>query len=171
MTVPSTPSALAALARLRPEELALALDDAARFRDGRATAIYLDCAGQDDPCPCQAHQEDCALADRFRAAALALEDADPTDLPAGPGLVLSGLTLGAVQAEATRAHVRHGIRSMMGPAWTPTERLAILAEELGEVAHELTYDQQDAGQPARLVRELIQVAAMAASWVEVLEGS
>ena len=90
------------------------------------------------------------------------------------GLVLSGLTLSAVQAEATRAYLLHGDHSMLGPGVTEAERLAILTEEVGEVARELNedrlgnldgYDWRD-----RRVRELIQVAAMALSWVEHLEG-
>lgn len=85
-----------------------------------------------------------------------------------PGLVLSPLTLDAIQAEATRAHLKHGQNSMLGEQYTAHERLAILVEEVGEVAHELTYDQD--GDPTKLVKELIQVAAMAASWIEVLEG-
>jgi hypothetical protein len=118
---------------------------------------------------------------------------------------LSDLTVAAIQAEATRAHARHGAYSMLSPSYTSGQRLAILAEEVGEaqdealreahavayaleqlgrasalgvalgrVGHELTYD---AGGPGvgegrreQLVRELIQVAAMAASWVEYLEG-
>lgn len=90
------------------------------------------------------------------------------------GLVLSPLTLDAIQAEATRAHLRHGMYSMLSPTYDSGQRLAILMEEVGEVAHELTYD---AGGPGvgegrrdQLVKELIQVAAMAASWVEHLEG-
>ena len=79
-----------------------------------------------------------------------------------PRLVLSEITLSAIQAEATRAHLKHGEQYSSG------ERLAILVEEVGEVAHELTYDQS--GDRDKLVRELIQVAAMAASWVEFLEG-
>ena len=51
------------------------------------------------------------------------------------------------------------------------QRLAILVEEVGEVAHELTYDQGGRdGRRDELVKELIQVAAMAASWIEHLEG-
>jgi len=84
------------------------------------------------------------------------------------GLALSGLTLKSIQAEATRALALHGDHSMLGAAHTPHSRLAILVEEVGEVAHELTYDQGDRD---NLVKELIQVAAMAASWVEHLEGS
>ncbi|HUK72221.1 MAG TPA: hypothetical protein VLW50_26215 [Streptosporangiaceae bacterium] len=86
--------------------------------------------------------------------------------------VLSGLTLAAIQAEATRAHIKHGEHSMLGTAYSSGERLAILMEEVGEVAHELTYDQGGAGEGRRdeLVKELIQVAAMAATWIEYLEG-
>lgn len=85
------------------------------------------------------------------------------------GLALSELTLKSIQAEATRAHALHGDHSMFGASHTPHTRLAILVEEVGEVAHELTYDQD--GDRDKLVKELIQVAAMAASWVEQLEGT
>src|ERR1700733_4392890 len=95
-----------------------------------------------------------------------------TDIQIRP--VLSDITLAAIQAEATRAHLKHGEHSMLGPNYSSGERLAILVEEVGEVAHELTYDQ---GGPAvgegrrdELVKELIQGAAMDASWVEFLEG-
>lgn len=88
--------------------------------------------------------------------------------------VLSDLTLHAIQAEATRAHIRHGEHSMLGPDYSSGDRLAILVEEVGEVAHELTYDQGSpgvgGGRRDELVKELIQVAAMAASWIEYLEG-
>ncbi len=83
-------------------------------------------------------------------------------------LVLSDLTLSAIQAEATRAHLKHGEHSMLGPHYSSGDRLAILMEEVGEVAHELTYDQD--GDRDKLVKELIQVAAMAATWIEHLEG-
>jgi NTP pyrophosphatase (non-canonical NTP hydrolase) len=87
-------------------------------------------------------------------------------------LVLSDLTLDAIQAEATRAHLKHGEHSMMGRSHTGDRRLAILMEEVGEVARELN-DAEIDGRPAdrySLVKELIQVAAMAASWIEFLEG-
>lgn len=97
---------------------------------------------------------------------------ETTTARALPGLVLSPLTLNAIQAEATRAHLKHGEHSMLGPHYSSGDRLAILVEEVGEVAHELTYDQDDGGFDARdrLVKELIQVAAMAATWIEYLEG-
>jgi hypothetical protein len=88
--------------------------------------------------------------------------------------VLSELTLQAIQAEATRAHLRHGEHSMLSPSYTSGQRLAILVEEVGEVAHELTYDSGGPGvgegRREELVQELVQVAAMAASWIEALEG-
>ena len=91
-----------------------------------------------------------------------------------PRLVLSELTLSAIQAEATRAHLKHGDHSMLGKRYSSGDRLAILVEEVGEVAHELTYDSGGPGvgegRRDELVKELIQVAAMAASWVEFLEG-
>lgn len=115
-----------------------------------------------------------------------------------PRLVLSELTLSAIQAEATRAHLKHAEHSMLSEAYTEHERLAILLEEggeaaveaqrllfqnlallasvpsdllrtIGQVAHRLTYDQPD--DKTELVRELIQVAAMAGTWVQYLEGS
>ena len=111
-------------------------------------------------------------------------------------LVLSELTLDAIQAEATNAHLKHGDQSMVGPSHTDEDRYAILAEEAGEasdealtealallvsnalltgkvggVARELNEIRLgNSDGKTRLVRELIQVAAMAASWVEFLEG-
>lgn len=99
-------------------------------------------------------------------------EAEPPHAETTPApLVLSELTLTAIQAEATRAHLRHRQQSMLGPHRTNGDRLAILVEEVGEVARELTYDHGGPhGRRAELVKELIQVAAMAASWVEYLES-
>lgn len=98
-----------------------------------------------------------------------------TTQPRSPHLVLSGLTLNAVQAEATRAHLVHGEHSMLGPAVAESDRLAILAEEVGEVARELNEDRLGLIHPDswrdRRVKELIQVTAMALTWVEHLEGN
>lgn len=93
-----------------------------------------------------------------------------------PHLVLSDLTLAAVQAEATRAHLKHGENSMLGPSLTDGDRLAILTEEIGEVAREMNDfklgDPDDPGDHLyRMVAELIQVAAMACTWVQQLEGT
>lgn len=78
-------------------------------------------------------------------------------------------TLKAVQAESARAHAKHGERSLLGDALTTTERLAALIEEVGEVARLLTYD--NAQGRDELVKELLQVASVAASWAEWLDES
>jgi NTP pyrophosphatase (non-canonical NTP hydrolase) len=87
--------------------------------------------------------------------------------------ILSDLTLSAIQAEATRAHLRHGYNSSMFNAqYGDRQRLAILTEEVGEVAHEL--NELVLGNLSRqkyrenLEKELIQVAAMAATWIEAM---
>ena len=111
-------------------------------------------------------------------------------------LVLSDLTLDAIQAEATRAHLKHGDQSMLGASHSNEDRYAILAEEAAEATDEalavalglLVSAGLLAGKTGavarelneirlgnrddftELVKELIQVAAMAASWVEALEG-
>ncbi len=77
---------------------------------------------------------------------------------------LTPLTLNAIQAEALRAHCRHFEHSLLNKQMPDSQRLAILVEEVGEVAHALTYD----GDKDRLETELIQVAAVAASWIEAL---
>ena len=87
------------------------------------------------------------------------------------GLALSELTLRAIQAEATRAHLRHGEHSMLA-AGTDERRMRIALEEFGEVARELN-DAEIEERPVdrdKLVKELIQCSAMFASWVEYLEG-
>lgn len=89
------------------------------------------------------------------------------------GLVLSDLTLSAVQMEATRAHILHGPNSMLGKLHGNDRRLAILVEEVGEVARELNdrIVNNRALDRDHLVKELIQVGAMALTWVEALEGN
>jgi hypothetical protein len=97
-------------------------------------------------------------------------------------LPLSALTLDAVQAEAVRAHLKHGPMSLLNPEMPWSYKLAALMEEVGEVARELTYDgggylngprplgPSDAERRDCLVKELIQVASVALTWVESLEG-
>ena len=87
-----------------------------------------------------------------------------------PKLVLSDLTLSAVQAEATRAHILHGPHSMLYGG--DDRRCRILMEEIGEVARELN-DAEIEGRPVdrdKLVKELLQSAAMCLTWVEAAEG-
>lgn len=84
--------------------------------------------------------------------------------------VLSQLTLDAVSAEAIRAHLKHKEHggSLLDPGLSTEKRLAALMEEVGEVARALTYD-GDQGKD-HLVKELIQTANVALTWVEFLEG-
>lgn len=83
-------------------------------------------------------------------------------------ILLHGLVTEVVD-EVRRAHAKHGAESMVSPGHDPGKRLAILVEEVGEVASALTYDK---GDPDNLREELIQVAAMALSWVyaDVIEA-
>jgi hypothetical protein len=88
--------------------------------------------------------------------------------PQSTGLVLSDLTLSAIQAEATRAHLKHGPKGQsMLCSISDERRLAIAAEEVGEVArwlNELVLGNEP--DPDEFEIELIQCAAMFASWVE-----
>ena len=77
---------------------------------------------------------------------------------------LTSLTLAAIQAEAFRRHCRHAERSVLSKDMPNGQRLAILVEAVGEVASTLASD----GDMANLETELIQVAAVAAAWVEAL---
>jgi hypothetical protein len=79
--------------------------------------------------------------------------------------MLEPITISAIQAEVINSQVKHGEHSMMNPELPPGERLAILVEEVGEVATALNYDQK--GKRPDLFRELLQVAAMAAIWAEI----
>lgn len=83
------------------------------------------------------------------------------------GLHLSRLTLDAIEAEYTRAHVKHSGHTPKSPRMSDGERLTVLVEEIGEVARAITYDNAD---PENLCKELIQVAAMAAAWAEYAMG-
>jgi hypothetical protein len=79
--------------------------------------------------------------------------------------MLGGEILQAVSAEVHRGQVKHGVaRSAASSVLTDIEKFPILAEELGEVATELTYDR--GGDRLALAKELVQVAAVAAAWAE-----
>lgn len=73
-----------------------------------------------------------------------------------------------VRAERERAHTKHGDTSMESSAPDTYRRLAILTEEVGEVAKEFNDAEHDQ-RPVDLVKlrkELIQVAAMAGAWAD-----
>jgi hypothetical protein len=69
--------------------------------------------------------------------------------------------------EMDRAHMLHGRTSMLGPELSEGNRLAILVEEVGEVAKEMCEGEiaQRETDWAAQRKELIQVAAMATAWV------
>jgi hypothetical protein len=75
-----------------------------------------------------------------------------------------------VAAERARAHAKHGDGSMEALHPEHPLRLSILMEEVGEVAREFN-DAALGNRPVdhgALRAELIQVAAMAGAWADVL---
>jgi len=83
---------------------------------------------------------------------------------------ISDLTLAAVRAESIRAHLKHVNNggSIFDPEMPAAQKLAALVEEVGEVGRAMTYDGNEGRD--HLVIELIQVANVALTWVESLEG-
>lgn len=75
----------------------------------------------------------------------------------------------SVAEEVERAHKKHGSNSMFHPSQSHERRLAILTEEVGEVARELN-EQAITGtlNEPKLCAELMQVAAMAMTWLEAI---
>lgn len=69
-------------------------------------------------------------------------------------------------AELVSAEAKHGEQSINHLPASSHRWMAILAEEVGEVAHALTYDVK--ASPVELRRELVQVAAVALAWARVL---
>jgi hypothetical protein len=63
------------------------------------------------------------------------------------------------------AQEKHGFdRTPANPNMSNGERLAILVEEVGEVARAMTYD----ADPEKLIDELSQTAAMTLAWIDGL---
>lgn len=71
-----------------------------------------------------------------------------------------------INFEVFQSVSKHREHAMLNPALTLGERLAILVEEVGEVATAMNYDNR--GKGGSLYQELLQVAAMAASWAQVI---
>lgn len=67
------------------------------------------------------------------------------------------------------AHEKHGDSSMEVVALSDLRMLSILVEEVGEVAHEMTYDAVSGG--AGLRDELVDVAVVAIAWIAALDKS
>ena len=78
---------------------------------------------------------------------------------------ISAQTMLDAANEASRAHELHGIDSMLSPYSNDGKRLAILMEEVGEVATECIILPSG----PNLYTELTQVAAMAMTWMEQIK--
>ena len=76
-----------------------------------------------------------------------------------------------IRGERARAHAKHGAMSMESTPEMDLNRLAILLEEVGEVAKEFN-EARNHNVPVDKValrKELIQVAAMATAWAEAIK--
>ena len=72
------------------------------------------------------------------------------------------------QDQLARAGRFHGTHIM--PGGPDMARLAVLAEEFGEVSHEVTEGMMDSAYPnAELRKELVQVAAVTIAWIAALD--
>lgn len=71
-----------------------------------------------------------------------------------------------VMAEWRRAYAKHGDNSTATKGSLDPRWLADLTEEIGEVAHELTYDAEEGD----LAKELLQVSAVAMGWRHAVHG-
>lgn len=69
------------------------------------------------------------------------------------------------QARAN-AHIKHGANSIERISANDSRWLSILVEEVGELAHEQTYDATGS-----LRAELIDVLAVASAWLDSLDGN
>lgn len=74
--------------------------------------------------------------------------------------------LAAVAAERHRQHTQHGDNTPDSPRLDDLHRLAILTEEVGEVARLLTPDHWSSNRDESLFAELVQVAAVALAWLD-----
>jgi hypothetical protein len=106
----------------------------------------------------------------------------PQKRPGHP-LVDTGI-IQLVLAEYTRVKQKHGEHTLDGALSNDLLRLAALVEEVGEAAHELTYDRAHVythvkamdgtgeivtlSRDERLQKELIQVANVALTWASIL---
>jgi NTP pyrophosphatase (non-canonical NTP hydrolase) len=70
-----------------------------------------------------------------------------------------------IEAARRAAHAKHGANSIESEPGDSPRWLAILVEEVGEVANALTYD----GPRGNVRSELIDVLAVASAWVDSLD--
>ena len=82
-------------------------------------------------------------------------------------------TLQSIQGTHISAMMKHGFsKSLLNPDMDGAEKLAALGEEFGEVCREFTYGQTGTAEErkARRVKELLQLAALAAAWAESIDA-
>lgn len=65
------------------------------------------------------------------------------------------------------AHEKHGDNSIESIPWFSDRWLSILVEEIGELAHELTYDAKGGKKGMR--SELIDILAVASAWLSAMD--
>ncbi len=90
--------------------------------------------------------------------------------------MISLTVAGDISQELARQYYRHPDDHIGLPHWRPSERLAILTEEVGEVAGEVTIALAPVKRPEirdrqreALREELVQVAACAIAWIQALD--
>lgn len=76
---------------------------------------------------------------------------------------------GEIIAARRKAHAKHGDNSIESVAIDDLQMLAILAEEFGELAHELTYDTTNG--PGAKRAELIDIASVVTAWIDKIDGN
>lgn len=139
------------------------LSGAGVFQDGRALEIA-------DQLIAEILKRQAALLDQNEALyrALVAMDSGWTPPPHVPPQQVEFVQ--AALEELNHARAKHGDGCIDGSKWSDAQRLAIILEELGEVAKELN-DEALGGKPGvegghlgRLLGELVQVAAMAIGW-------
>lgn len=70
-----------------------------------------------------------------------------------------------IEVARRKAHDKHGDNSIEAIYGNDPRWLSILVEEVGEAAHELTYDSN-----GDLRKELIDVATVAIAWIAAIDG-
>jgi hypothetical protein len=85
-----------------------------------------------------------------------------------------------IQESRAKAHAKHGENSIEAIRANDPRWLSILVEEVGEVAHELTYDaapteqsynphERHKRQAVRVRRELLDVLSVASAWLDATD--
>lgn len=71
-----------------------------------------------------------------------------------------------ILAARAKAHEKHGANSIEAIRPDDPRWLTILVEEVGEVAHTLTYD----ADPGQTRAELVDVASVVTAWLDAMDG-